>query len=63
MDKLSTNLKKVKTAVESFHGSIAICLVFMSKQMLLVAYKDVLPTPQKSSVVYEYKCHCDSWQV
>ena len=28
--------------------------------MLLVARKDVLPTTQKSSVTYEYKCHCDS---
>ena len=28
--------------------------------MLPVARKDVLPTTQKSSVIYEYKCHCDS---
>ena len=28
--------------------------------MLLVAHKDVLPTTQKSSVIYEYKCRCDS---
>ena len=31
--------------------------------MLPVARKDVLPTTQKSSVVYEFKCHCDSWYV
>ena len=28
--------------------------------MLPLARKDVLPTTQKSSVIYEYKCHCDS---
>ena len=28
--------------------------------MLPVARKDVLPTNQKSSVIYEYKYHCDS---
>ena len=40
-----------------------ICLVFTSKCMLPVAHKDVLPTIQKSFVIYEYKCHCDSWYV
>ena len=28
--------------------------------MLPVARKDVLPTIQKSFIIYEYKCHCDS---
>ena len=28
--------------------------------MLPVARKDVLPTTQKISVIYEYKCHCDN---
>ena len=59
--KLSTNLEKeVKTAVESCYGSVSTRLVFMCKRMLPVARKDVLPTTQKSSVIYEYKCHCDS---
>ena len=35
----------------------------MLKRMLPVARKDVLPTTKKSSVIYEYKCHCDSWYV
>ena len=38
-------------------------LVFTSKRMLLVTRKDVLPAIQKSSVIYEYKCHCDSQYV
>ena len=28
--------------------------------MLLASRKDVLPAIQKSFVIYEYKCHCDS---
>ena len=31
--------------------------------MLPVARKDVLPTTQKSFVIYEYKYHCDSMYV
>ena len=59
--KPSTNLEKeVKTAVESCYGSVSTRLIFTSKRMLPVARKDVLPTTQKSSVIYEYKCHCDS---
>ena len=58
----STNLQKeVKTAVESCYGSVSTRLVFTSKRMLPVARKDVLPTIQKSFVIYEYKSHCDSW--
>ena len=59
--KPSANLKKeVKTAVESCYGSVSIRLIFTSKRMLPVAHKDVLFTIQKSSVIYKYKCHCDS---
>ena len=52
--------KNVKMAVESCYGSITIRVVFTSKRMLPVARKDVLPTMLKSSVIYEYSCHCDS---
>ena len=59
--KSSTNLEKeVKTAVESCYGSVSTRLVFTSKLMLPVACKNVVPTTQKSFVIYEYKCHCDS---
>ena len=57
----STNLEKeVKTVVESCYGSVSTRLVFTSKRMLPVARKDVLPAIQKSFVIYEDKCHCDS---
>ena len=59
--KPSTNLEKeVKTAVEGCYDSVSTPLVFTSKRMLPVARKDVLFTTQKSPVIYEYKCHCDS---
>ena len=59
--KPSTNLEKeVETAVESCYGPVSTRLVFTSKRMLPVARKDVLPAIQKSVVIYEYKCYCDS---
>ena len=39
---------------------MALQTVFVSRQMLSASRKDVLPAIQKSSVIYEYKCHCDS---
>ena len=51
--------KEVETDVESRYGSVSTRLVFTSKCMLPVTRKDVLPTTQKSSALYEYKCHCD----
>ena len=59
--KASLTLEKnVKAAVENCYGSVTTRVVFVSKQMLPTARKDVLPALQKSSVIYEYKCHCDS---
>ena len=49
--------KEVTTAVESCYGSVSACLVFTSKRMQPVVCKDVLPTTQKSFVIYEYKYH------
>ena len=46
--------------MESCYGSVSTSLVFMSKRMLPVARKDVLPAIQKSFIIYKYKCHCDS---
>ena len=46
--------------MESCYGSVSTRLVFTSKHMLPVARKDFLPSIQKSFVIYEYKCYCDS---
>ena len=59
--KASLTLEKnLTTAVENCYRSVVTRVVFVSKQMLSPAKKDVLPAFQKSSVIYEYKCHCDS---
>ena len=59
--KASLTLEKnVRTAVQNCYGSVAVRTVFISTQMLPTSRKDVLPALQKSSVIYEYKCHCDS---
>ena len=51
--KPSTNLEKeVKIAVEICYGSVSTRLILTSKRMLPVAPKDVLPTTQKSPVIY-----------
>ena len=56
--KTSTNFEKeVKSAVESCYGSVSTPLVFTSKPLLLVTRKNILPTTQKSFVIYQYKCH------
>ena len=52
--------RKVRTAVENCCGSVTVRTVFVSRQMLPASRKDVLPAHQKSSVIYEYKCHRDS---
>ena len=59
--KTSVTLEKnVRTAVENCYGSVTVWTVFVSRQMLPANRKDVLPAHQKSSVIYEHKCHCDS---
>ena len=52
--------RKLRSAVENCYGPVALQTVFVSRQMLPASRKDVLPANQKSSVIYEYKCHCDS---
>ena len=52
--------RNFRIAVENCYGSVALRTVFVSRQMLPASRKDVLPAIQKSSVIYEYKCHCDS---
>ena len=39
---------------------MALRTVFVSREMLPASRKDVQPAIQTSSVIYEYKCHCDS---
>ena len=50
----------VKTAVENCYSSVVAYVVHIAKPMLSPATKDLLPALQKSSVIYEYKCHRDN---
>ena len=50
----------VKTAVENCCNLVVTRVVRDAKPMLSPATKDLLPALHKSSVIYEYKCHCDS---
>ena len=50
----------VKTAVENCYSSAITQIVHVTKPMLLLASKDLLPAPQKTSVIYQYHCHGDS---
>ena len=51
---------QVKSAVQNCYGAASPRLIFSSQCMLPAAKKDVLPANQRSMVIYEYVCHCDS---
>ena len=51
---------QVKTAVQTCYGAVSPHLIFSSQCMLPAAKKHVLPANQRSMVIYEYVCPCDS---
>ena len=51
---------QIKSAVQNCNGAVSPRLIFSSQCMLPAAKKDVLPANQRSMVIYEYVCHCDS---
>ena len=51
---------QVKSAVQNCYVAVSPRLIFLSQCMLPAAKKDVLPANQRSVVIYEYVCHCDS---
>ena len=51
---------QIKSAVQNCYGAVSPHLIFSSQCMLPDAKKDVLPANQRSMVIYEYVCHCDS---
>ena len=54
---------QVKSAVQNCYGAVSPRLIFSSQCILPAAKKDVLPANQRSMVIYEYVCHCDSQYV
>ena len=51
---------EIKSAVQNCYGAVSPRLIFSSQCMLLASKKDVLPANQRSMVIFEYVCHCDS---
>ena len=51
---------QVKSAVRNCYGAVSPPLIFSSQCMLPAAKKDVLSANQRSTVIYEYVCPCDS---
>ena len=54
---------QIKSDVQNCYGTVSLRLIFSSQCMLPAAKKDALPANQRSTVIYAYVCHCDSWYV
>ena len=52
--------KQVKSAVKQCFSAVESCVVYSTNELLSATNKDVLATLQKSNVIYQFSCHCDS---
>ena len=52
--------KQVKSAVKQGFSAEAPRVVYSTNELLPDTNKDVLPALQKSNVIYQFSCHCDS---
>ena len=55
--------KQVKSAVKQCFSCGEPRVVYSTNELLSATNKDVLPALQKSNVIYQFSCHCDSWYV
>ena len=55
--------KQVKSAVKQCFSAVEPRVVYSTKKLLSATNKDVLPAFQKSHVIYQFSCHCDSRHV
>ena len=51
---------QIKTAVKCCYFAVESCIVYVTRQLLPAAKKDVLPASHQSNIVYQFLCHCDS---
>ena len=51
---------QIKTAVKRCCFAVKPCIVYITRQLLPAAKKDVLLTSYQSNIVYQFLCHCDS---
>ena len=52
--------KQVKSAVKQCFCAVEPRVVYSTKELLPATNKDVLSALQKSNVIYQFSCHCDS---
>ena len=52
--------KRLQDAVKKCYTDVSLRTIFTSKPILPNAKKDVLPTLQRSNVIYQFTCHCGS---
>ena len=52
--------KQVKSAVKQCFTTVEPRVVYSTNELLSTTNKDVLPALQKSNVIYQFSCHCDS---
>ena len=52
--------KQVKSAVKQCFSAVEPRVVYSTNELLSATNKYVLPALQKSNVIYQFSCHCDS---
>ena len=52
--------KQVKSAVKQCFSAVEPRVVYSTSELLPATNKNVLPALQKSNVIYQFSCHCDS---
>ena len=52
--------KQVKSAVKQCFSSVELRVVYSTNELLSATNKNVPPALQKSNVIYQFSCHCDS---
>lgn len=52
--------RRIKQVVTKCYNTVVPQIVTVSKRMLPIATKDVLPIQQRSKVIYQFKCDCGS---
>ena len=51
---------QIKTPVKRCYFAVEPRIVYITRQLLPAAQKDVLPASHQSNIVYQFLCHCDS---
>ena len=52
--------KQTKSAVKQFFTAVEPRIAYAPNELVFVTNKDVLPALQKSNMIYQFSCYCDS---